>query len=595
MRFRRLWRKEKVLENMAQVRGALRRFPLTLGLCVLLGVLLIWMTEMGYPRDIELYERVNRGALAVLLGIGAALCLDTFFDRREGTGRFLRIGASAALLGLLWVYDGWILPGFGEFQVMLRHFLWVGASVVFFFVASHFPRRMNLELFAVRTLTRLFVTLAYSAVLGLGISAILFAITNLLYADLSRNLYGHTWALVGTVFAPLFFLGGMPGAREVLRTAEYGKLFRTLLLYILIPLLGAYTTVLYLYFFRILLSREWPSGMVAYLVVFSAAIGLAALFLLEPIREEKKWGQGFARVYPLAVYPLLAMMLLAIGMRIGQYGITENRWFLLVAGVWMLFAFAFFHLLRSVRRVFLPLSLAVILVVVSVGPASAFSVSRQSQARRFGEILTRYELWENGDRATRAAGVDPADLRQLYEIADYFVRYHDLAALPLLEEGEQTTDEALSALLGTQRPEWWAGPADPYLGFHASTEEISLPISGYDHYLALHAWGEGAEEERGSGARAFEVEGQRYEVSWEPRYRLRLSTDGRVLAEIDLDEYALGISEQLGPRERGREPILLEHETADARLLIAIHGMELRRPEGLAFFSGVLFVDIREP
>ena len=63
-----------------------------------------------------------------------------------------------------------------------------------------------------------------------------------------------------------------------------------------------------------------------------------SLLLIHPIRtrEGNRWIQTFGRWFYLALFPLIVLLFVAISERLGTYGITENRYFILVLACWLL-------------------------------------------------------------------------------------------------------------------------------------------------------------------------------------------------------------------------------------------------------------------
>ena len=64
---------------------------------------------------------------------------------------------------------------------------------------------------------------------------------------------------------------------EKLEPAGIYKFFRILVIYVIAPLLTAYTAVFYIYSLRILLNWGWPDGIVANMVLWYALIGTVTM------------------------------------------------------------------------------------------------------------------------------------------------------------------------------------------------------------------------------------------------------------------------------------------------------------------------------
>ena len=64
------------------------------------------------------------------------------------------------------------------------------------------------------------------------------------------------------------------------------------------------------------------------------------------------------------------MMFVAMGIRVSAYGITENRYFVLAAGLWVTGSMLYLIFAKRPRNVFLPASLALVVVLSVYGPWS---------------------------------------------------------------------------------------------------------------------------------------------------------------------------------------------------------------------------------
>ena len=106
-----------------------------------------------------------------------------------------------------------------------------------------------------------------------------------------------------------------------------GKILKILIDYIFSPALIIYTAILYIYIGRIVLRWELPNGGVAYIVAIFMAVGLIChLFRLLVVKRHFEW---FYKAFPfIAIAPLILLWIGAFR-RIGEYGLTEVRVYLI--------------------------------------------------------------------------------------------------------------------------------------------------------------------------------------------------------------------------------------------------------------------------
>lgn len=162
-----------------------------------------------------------------------------------------------------------------------------------FLFIPYFIKKENFEMYVITVFTSFFVTVIYSIILYLGLSAILFTIDKLLEIKVLTKIYYYTWLLVVFLFSMSYFPSGIPPKHKELSIKSYPKPLKILLLYIIMPLLTAYTTILYIYFVKIIVTSKWPIGMVSHLVIWYSIIVTIVLFFITPIKEENLWQNKF--------------------------------------------------------------------------------------------------------------------------------------------------------------------------------------------------------------------------------------------------------------------------------------------------------------
>ena len=157
--------------------------------------------------------------------------------------------------------------------------------------------------------------------------------------------------------------------------------------YVLSPAVILYTVILYVYIARIVLRWELPDGGVAYMVGAYTAVALLTAFL-RGILEKPHFGKFFSALPYLVPAPLV---LLWIGTfrRIGEYGFTEARFYLLVVAV-LLTVFSvmlFFPWTDKFRR----------MLLLFIGAAAIFTFVPYLRAADFGIRSQRRILEKNAD------------------------------------------------------------------------------------------------------------------------------------------------------------------------------------------------------
>lgn len=240
--------------------------------------------------------------------------------------------------------------------------------------------------------SRVIVVVVYSLVLLIGIFSALGAIYLLFKVEISWKVYATVGTLICILLNTFMFLSGIPKDLGELEKSEYYpnglKIFTQ---YILVPLITVYGAILYAYGLMILFSWSLPKGMIIGLMIGFCVSSMFALLLIHPVRERagNQWISLFSKGFYIGILPLLLLYFIAIGKRLLQYGLTEDRYFVVLAGLWLTSMAVYFIIAKTKRLMVIPASLSVIMLLSVVGPWSAFTVSAYNQVVIFGDILTK--------------------------------------------------------------------------------------------------------------------------------------------------------------------------------------------------------------
>ena len=104
------------------------------------------------------------------------------------------------------------------------------------------------------------------------------------------------------------------------------------------------------------------------------------------------------------------MMFFAIFLRIKEYGLTENRFLVMAAGVWVIISLIYFIFYRNNSNISVPIFLSIIILLSGVGPAPATKLSIKSQSSRFEKLLNTNNMIVGEDRVDKLSYV-PKDFK----------------------------------------------------------------------------------------------------------------------------------------------------------------------------------------
>jgi hypothetical protein len=341
--------------------------------------------------------------LGVLLLVGYSFSVPTSFPDEEADF-FIRFGLLAAGLVLL---------------VMILPYLKKGEQNGFW--------QYNKTLFF-----RLFVTAIFSIVLFAGLAIALAALDKLFDISVPGRRYGELWVLAAGLFAPWFFLAGVPEDLEGLdKREEYPKGLKIFAQYVLLSLVIVYLLILYAYLLKILIQWSWPKGWVSSLIIGFSATSILSLLLMHPVRgrSENAWIRAAGKWLYIVLIPLIVVLFLAVTERIGDYGITESRYAGIALGIWLVAQVLYFLFSKSKSIKFTIGSLCLLAFTVSFGPWGMLSVSERSQVGRLHRLLTKDGVLINGRVNPEHGKVSREDAQEISSIVSYLNRTHGYEAI----------------------------------------------------------------------------------------------------------------------------------------------------------------------
>lgn len=243
--------------------------------------------------------------------------------------------------------------------------------------------------FTLQSLRNLIINGAVGGLLCGGLCLLTASLSGLFGWDINPGWYS-TWAIVCCLWLPaLLFLGRIPeGDGKHVRTSRTSAFVQKVIRYLFLPLIGCYLLVLYAYLAKILAQWELPDGWVSRLVTALMGGCIAVEFCLYPLLRQgaPQFERRVARWLPVAILPLLVLMTVGIARRIGDYGYTPSRLYLLTLNLWFYFVCGGLFLSRKRIR-WIPVSFAAIFLLTSMLPWNLTSFSRRYLLRSVDEVF----------------------------------------------------------------------------------------------------------------------------------------------------------------------------------------------------------------
>ena len=383
------------------------RFPAA-AVAVAAYMVWVWVADMG--RDGR-FSPLWVAAFAGLTGAGLSVALGLLGKTFGWKSRWRLAGQGAALATwavCAWMWRTeladeyfWVSRGFGTLAV------WAVAGWALSLVQA---RREDAA-----------PRIAVAIVAG-GAAALAVAIGGGAVAWALRELFGVNHQVMNHVGRFLMGFAPAVGVWVVLSHAtrdepfEMPKVWRLLLKGVGVPVYLAYLGVLLAYFLTWAARWELPNGTIGEYATWAALgwMGLRALLA----EENGRWTAGFARWGGLAVLPLTALQFAALGIRIGEYGLTPARY----GGLAFAAFAAAMELGAAWRRDWAPRwgwwVAAGFALWVGVSPWDAVDAGVEAQSRKLEAFRARAAAGETFDMETKWAVMDEWDYMRAWVKTD---------------------------------------------------------------------------------------------------------------------------------------------------------------------------------
>ncbi|MGB8315957.1 MAG: DUF4153 domain-containing protein [Aestuariivirga sp.] len=391
-------RLERLVPDIAAV---IIRFPVPAALSVLLCAY-VNLISIGSGLNDEGY--VIAGAAAAFIASGAAHLFSESRDLARATSILLAIvsaGAAAALGFFTKVFESNLLFLFAGLIPVLMKAPYLKDNA----------KQGALWLFNLRFGLAALLSIVVAALFAAGLSAIVESLNFLFNANLDGNLHEHIWSTAAALIAPLYGLSLIPkdldeevdiaGQKDTLLARGVSVLVN----YVLVPVIFIYAVILHAYAVKIILEQDLPKGQIAIIVTIFALGGTAAWLIAWPWREEGtrllRW--FMSSWFWFTIVPTI-LLVIAIWQRISDYGVTPDRYGIMLVAIWVaaLTAYLAFRRNRADMRVILG-GIAILLLVGSVGPMGANGLTASSQVARFASFLEANGMLKDGKAMKSAA------------------------------------------------------------------------------------------------------------------------------------------------------------------------------------------------
>ncbi len=466
--------------------AAVRRFPLAISCAAVATAALVVLSGPGPSGTTS--RAAWRVLAAAAFGFPLFVALKTLAERKGWEGPEINVARAAAALvaaaSALTLPDLPGVPGIVRFALLLMGFFPV-------MTLAPFPGRGEINGFwhyNWALLARFLYALLLTQAVAAGITAAFAGIAYVLGARAPASVYPRLWIAVSVLPGSLIFLRGVPPRPARLQTAvEYPRWLDVLARTVLIPLVALSVLALYAYAAKIVVDGSWPNRGVEGFVLALSAAGILTYLLAYPVREktESQVVPAFMRWFFPLLLPPTVLLFLSVWGRIANYGVTESRYFGVLAAAWLAAASVYFIVAKAKNIKAVPVSIAALALLSSFGPWGAPGVSARSQAARLEKILVRNGILCAGKIRPAAEHVSAQDEGEISRIVRYLSERGEMDRIARwCDAGSSArSGQDVMALMGLSYDPSRRGRDIHYIARDAR----SLKIAGYDYAVKLSA------------------------------------------------------------------------------------------------------------
>lgn len=402
--------KEKFKNLFPDMKKGIERFPVTVIFGLILFIVTIFSIEGSYYK---LETWIEYLIIAIPFSATVELIREKYFENKNR--KFFRTINFFGTILLIFVSKMFFKNYFAGEIINIT------ATILIFYVLFYLIpivyRNENREKYLQSVVGNQIITIGFALVLFLGFSAIIGTV-DVLLVNLSHTLYIHAFVFSSAVFGVIFFVSRLKEKDESLENYALPKIVEILICYILIPLILIYTAILYLYFAKIIFTLKMPKGVVSHLVLWYTAFSLFIMIMVTPITFKNKFAKFYKKFFPMISVPLILLALFSINERIFQYGITENRYLVVILVIWLLFNMILYIVKNDVKWVLISYIFAILIAVFS--PFNLVTVSINSQSKRLERLLIKNGIIQNGKITNKNDKVSIKSKNEIISVIDYF-------------------------------------------------------------------------------------------------------------------------------------------------------------------------------
>jgi len=532
--------KENVKKLLLHFKSGFERFPITIILAFLHFITGIYIAEVRSFQSDEFVE-VNLLLFgSIFITAMFEMLYEKYFYKQN---RWLVRGIYSAITFVISIIF------FVEYlrtndYYNIYYFTLIPISIVLFLLIPILKKRENKEKYLQSVFSNFVITGVFAAVLWIGVEIILTTVNYLFFNSgdsLFFRLTTYSFWFITEVFGASLFLSLLKKPDDNLENYEFPFIFNLLIKFVIIPLIIIYTGVLYIYMMKVLISMHLPKGLISHLVLWYTAFSVAVMILITPFTQKDKFFENFKKYFPYFSIPLIFASLFAVFQRTYQYGITENRYYVLISIFWLLFCMILYIRKMNITGIFI--SLITCLVISVYTPLSAKNVSNFSQSQRLKRMLVKYGALKDGKISKITQKLNNSEGSQIYTTLQYISDNSTIAKLNFKNEKGEVYSTLGDLEKGLDVKESWKDyyyrsddegnyeerKVVTYKVKNSENAEIISDITGYDNFISYkNVYNDGSTNQ--------ENESEKYKIILKNKTITINSKDRAELAKINYED-----------------------------------------------------------
>lgn len=370
------------------------------------------------------------------------------------------------IAGGISIFFGWYLNGFLNVPEYLE-LLYIGYILVLMLMAIYFllkKSKLTFQEYLTKVFSNLFfVSIVYS-ILSIGVSLVCLAFVELIL----NGDYDDIIVRVNLLVFGFYFVIGCLYSVSHVDAREINIFIKSVVKFVLMPLVGIASAIIYLYILKIFITGEIPSNVIFRICAFLFVFAFPIWNMYEVIGVNKKIPKIFAYAY----LPFLLLEIYSLGIRIASLGLTPLRYF----GI-------FFFILQTIALVLscfwdknklpkLILCSAILVALYTMTPFTPSMISSENQLARLTKYMPDGTIYNDLND----------NIKEKVASAYKYLIYDDYSEK--IPEHIKNQQEDILNYTNSNRYEPYSGKT--YYSF-SSNERIN--VSGYDYITKAYSKG----------------------------------------------------------------------------------------------------------